>query len=66
MPASYLKRHRPICTVLQLIKEAALSKNDTEIAALADEAIDYAQRMSKRLMEYKNKNTGSHRGDCSS
>lgn len=47
---SYLSRHRPICAVLQEIKDTTLNRRVLE---LADEAIDYAQRMSNRLMEYK-------------
>ena len=47
---SYLARHRTICAVLAEIKETT---TDPRIIKLADEAIDYAQRMSKRLVEYK-------------
>lgn len=54
MPASYLARHRPICTVLQEIRDAAIARHDNTIIKLCDEAIDYAQRMSKKLTEYKN------------
>lgn len=57
MPASYLAKHRPICTVLQEIKEIAenmpSSSESEKIAVLADEATGYAQRMSAKLQEYK-------------
>lgn len=49
---SYLSRHRPICSVLDEIKQKT---TDPNIIPLIDEAIDYARRMSKRLMEYKQK-----------
>lgn len=47
---SYLSRHRPICAVLQEIRE--LTK-DPEIIKLIDEAISYAQSMSAKLVEYR-------------
>lgn len=50
---SYLSRHRPICAVLQEIRDRAVRNNDTTTVKLCDEAIDYARRMSARLMEYK-------------
>jgi len=53
MPASYLKRHRPICDVLGEIREIALAHNDPRIVQLCDEGIDYARRMSAKLVEYK-------------
>lgn len=56
---SYLSRHRPICTVLQEIRELAEVRGDTATVKLCDEARDYAQRMSKRLMEYKLKEDGN-------
>lgn len=53
MPASYLARHRPLCTVLQEIRELAVRDGRDDIIALADEATDYAQRMSAKLTQYK-------------
>lgn len=58
--SSYLSRHRPICTVIEEIREklkGLYSNKQQEAAmfALLDEAKDYAQRMSNRLMEYKRK-----------
>lgn len=50
---SYLARHRPICSVLQLIREAAEQRGDAATIALCDEAIDYARHMSAKLTEYK-------------
>lgn len=47
---SYLSRHRPICAVLQEIREVT---QDEKVIKLVDEAVDYARRMSDRLMEYK-------------
>jgi hypothetical protein len=58
MPASYLARHRPICSVLEEIREIALSQNDTKIVSLCDEAIPYAKRMSNKLQEYKDEFNG--------
>lgn len=54
---SYLSRHRPICVVLEEIR--TLGVCSPQIDALVDEAKDYAQRMSARLMEYKRKETNS-------
>jgi hypothetical protein len=60
---SFLSRHRTICAVLEEIREVAklgLAVNPEDrhriperIGELVDEAKDYAQRMSNRLMEYK-------------
>lgn len=58
MPASYLLKHRPICDVLNQIRTLAYAKNDLEIAHLCDEAITYAQRMSSKLVEYKDQFNG--------
>jgi hypothetical protein len=51
---SYLERHRPICTVLQDIRELAEERKDVKTIELCDEAIGYARRMSAKLVEYKN------------
>jgi hypothetical protein len=97
-PTSYLSRHRPICTVIEEIKEKLVKQHEIELTSrnlvnsitlnlnhdhvaikqlqsklydavlkwegdkqelikLLDEAKDYAQRMSARLMEYKRKET---------
>lgn len=53
MPASYLSRHRPLCDVLQEIQDAAVVRGDIKTIKLCDEAIDYARRMSAKLVEYK-------------
>lgn len=53
MPASYLARHRPICTVLQEIRGIAETREDHVTMKLCDEATGYAQRMSAKLTEYK-------------
>lgn len=50
---SYLSRHRPICAVIQEIRELAEKRQDTATITLCDEAVDYARRMSARLVEYK-------------
>lgn len=50
---SYLTRHRPICTVLQDVREIAERQGDDAIVKLCDEAITYARSMSARLTEYK-------------
>lgn len=55
MPASYLTRHRPICTVLQDIRNLAMIRNDEETMKLCDEATGYAKSMSAKLSEYKEK-----------
>jgi hypothetical protein len=64
---SYLSRHRPICTVIEEIKEKVEKLDGSPnplyidlipIVALCNEAKDYAQRMSARLMEYKRKEKG--------
>lgn len=53
--SSYMTRHRPICTVLDDARKLAEKNDDGDMIKLIDEAIDYARRMSKRLMEYKQK-----------
>lgn len=58
MPASYLVRHRPICDVLNEIRERALTDGNTEIVRLCDEAIPYAKSMSAKLAEYKDRTNG--------
>lgn len=63
MTESYLSRHRPICTVIDEIRERMKRIESNPIIAedvikLCDEATDYAQRMSARLMEYKRKEEG--------
>lgn len=59
MPASFLKRHRTICMVLEEIRgyRNYIKTEDERIrlGELVDEAKDYAQRMSAKLVEYKNK-----------
>lgn len=55
---SFLSRHRTICAVLEELRNLAGTypfKDDTGVVMdmLIDEAKDYAQRMSNRLMEYK-------------
>lgn len=50
---SYLHRHRPICAVLQEIREIALYHRDDRTIILCDEAITYARSMSAKLTEYK-------------
>jgi hypothetical protein len=52
MARSYLSRHRPICSVIQEIKELAAARADYRTINLCDEAMDYAHSMSKRLVEY--------------
>jgi hypothetical protein len=55
MPASFLARHRTICEVLTEIKSIAEYHGiEYNIIPLCDEAIDYAQRMSAKLVEYSN------------
>ena len=53
MPASFLKRHRTICAVLEDIKKHAAFIEHDKIIELANEAIIYAQAMSAKLVEYK-------------
>ena len=62
MTGSFLARHRTICAVLTEIK---IINNQEEhpnllINALCDEAIDYAQRMSAKLVEYSNAKKNTH------
>lgn len=53
MPASFLKRHRTICAVLQEIQNLAEERGDMKTITLCIEATDYAKRMSAKLVEYK-------------
>lgn len=57
---TYLTRHRPICAVIQEIRELAAQNNDEYMMKLCDEARDYAQRMSVKLTEYKNARDSSN------
>lgn len=50
---SYMARHRPICAVLEEIKEKAAQGSD--VSDLCDEAISYAKRMDAKLVEIRNK-----------
>lgn len=50
---SYLSRHRPICSVIQEIREIAEKQHNGTIMLLCDEARGYAESMSRKLMEYK-------------
>ena len=63
---SYLKRHRPICTVLQEIQDEAQQTDSLEsrnrIIMLCREATTYAQRMSAKLTEYKDKENKDGKG----
>lgn len=45
--------HRTICDVLEEIKRMAEEAGEHDIVTLANEAKDYAQRMSAKLVEYK-------------
>jgi hypothetical protein len=47
---SYITRHRPICAVLQEIRDAT---SDPHTLELLDEAITYARSMSAALVRYK-------------
>lgn len=58
MPASYLTRHRPICDVIADIKRTVAAYSDDpyvteQVDKLCDEATGYAQSMSAKLAEYK-------------
>lgn len=55
MPASFLKRHRTICEVLEEIRSQADPGDfhGSKIHTLVDEAKTYAQAMSAKLVEYK-------------
>lgn len=53
MPASFLKHHRTICAALTELKEYGEKYNDRFIVQICNEAIGYAQSMSKKLSEYK-------------
>jgi hypothetical protein len=60
---SFLARHRTICAVLAEIK--FITKHPdinclANIDKLCDEAIDYAQRMSAKLVEYSKMNENTH------
>lgn len=48
--------HRTICEVLEEIRSQAAQGSD--VSALVDEAKDYAQRMSAKLVEYKDRLNG--------
>ena len=52
---SYLKRHRPICAVLQEIGNIATNDGRQDIMTLVEEAISYAKRMDAKLVEIRNK-----------
>lgn len=53
---SYMSRHRPICAVLAEMQEKT---TDPVMLALIEEALDYARRMSNRLMEHKRREDGN-------
>ncbi len=53
MPASFLKRHRTICEVLEEIRGMATFDNTNGLEELVDEAKDYAEAMSNKLAWYK-------------
>lgn len=53
MTGSFLARHRTICSVLVEIRDMAHNRKDAHTIALCEEAITYAQRMSSKLVEYK-------------
>lgn len=57
MPASFLKRHRTICNVLEEIRSVKGTDPNhyTRINMLVDEAKSYAESMSAKLVEYKRK-----------
>lgn len=55
MTGSYLARHRPICAVIEDIRQLAQARGDILTEKLCDEATQYAQSMSKKLVEYKEK-----------
>jgi hypothetical protein len=58
---SFLARHRTICAVLAEIKDVTKDvDNHLYIHQLCDEAIDYAQRMSAKLVEYSKMNENTH------
>jgi len=59
MTGSYLARHRPICTVIAEIRALAEQRLDAKTIELCDEATNYAQRMSARLVEYHAKENQS-------
>lgn len=60
---SYMKRHRPICAVLEEISNIATSATGNEyptvelerIIELVEEAITYAKRMDAKLVEIRTK-----------
>ncbi len=55
MPASFMKRHRTICAVLEEIRSEAYEPDMTldRFNALIDEAKGYAQSMSAKLTKNK-------------
>lgn len=52
---SYLKRHRPICAVLEEMREYAENAKLTGLLTLIEEAITYAKRMDAKLVEIREK-----------
>ena len=52
---SYLKRHRPICAVLEEMREYAKNAKLTDLLTLIEEAITYAKRMDAKLVEIREK-----------
>jgi hypothetical protein len=50
---SYITRHRPICAVLQQIRDIAATRDDILTISLCDEARTYAESMSRALVTYK-------------
>lgn len=52
---SWMKDHRTICATIEEIKSLASTRNEQDIVDLCNEAKDYAQRMSAKLIEYKKK-----------
>lgn len=52
---SYMARHRPICAVLQELRDRLENLTDDHSITLVDEAILYAKRMDAKLVEIRNK-----------
>lgn len=52
---TFLTRHRTICAVIQEIRQMAEHNGDVYMIKLCDEAREYAQSMSAKLVEYRNK-----------
>ncbi len=61
MPASFLTRHRTICEVIDEIESYADPEDyyGSKIVELCKEAKTYAQSMSAKLVEYKEKSKGA-------